>query len=1240
MHIPLELRQALKKKEVVFFCGAGVSKNSGLPDGEELLEELTKGLNLNCSEEGELDAQMLHIKKGLGEEQFKKELHKRLQLKEGTDLEVQKALQVQKALLKLSLNQEGLPRLVTTNIDDCFQQAAKQLEMKPCRHIAPALPTPRDYWASIVYLHGKLEGDDPNTSLVLCRDEFGEAYLEAGWARNFVVELFRHFHVVLIGYSNQDVLMKYFISALVSGRELGRKQDEKKISALVSREKSGRKQDEKKIWAFVKEGEKANYEGIEPIVWKDEEELKKGIIDWAKGELDFGNLRQILRSPTEQLSKKEEDEIIWALHENSDAFLKACCAFGSKEGGHFRRLLEIACGVRWDKEGRIIFQKDAPGYGLIGDCAIHTRDPHKPARLKSFCAIRQWVAGYMHSSFEWNSKNRREIGFLSEDYLLSFIRKAGGHCNDCLLRLFWEQWVKVRPLSKNHYIAWLDFLLRLTRNWIEDCPSASILYQMPLSPQSSLGPMGADIERRLLNFCWHIVFLFKSQGGNSLVMFPGDSQSRPEQCRKFLESNLESKPANKAGMLTCRDLADLFQHHILNFNDCDHLRTSLLFELSSAHQKESYSKKNVFSYTSTLFKKLLEEGNGQLEKLVESWLSHTDKHLNFLALHATEKHGLKQQLPLALDCVLKELDAPYFGELYCDVFEKFGKDIEQSRLKQLEASILKLPFGKATGLSPEGKDLRELYPKIGFLRYLKEGGACLSGEAEAELARLEAKKEQFKKKHPERPKRDKFSIPEEPEKMIALLNEEGWGHPSRWSLEECVLFDEEGWGHDTSQPPESKMEEDMLGRPNFHLGLLDKLEGHARVFMANVFWSRGQGGAENEELKKAREAFVKKMRELSVGVFFGGQPRYYVLAKIFESSRLKGAEALAFWKELWEYALSSDPLEEKAIFSLHDAINHPCGKLAEKPLLMLFDSRPKSGGGIPPEIRKYTDCIFEGKSDKHRLGQLVFARLINNLFFIDPKWTRENLIEKMRYKETEMSAYSFWDACTYGELFSRELLDELEDDLCALLKAGAKERQNLPADTFKCLVIQLAKCCFLKIESFDTEKKKKIQDIIRSFESEDRWTFFNILRYAEGMDLGQRKDRWGIIHSILEGVWPGERKFRILDVPLLRLVLEAGGALKEAIEFAKDFDAPLNPDSLNQFLYALKLYKKYSEERSLLLGYLSYLFKDAFKEADPSWLKWLQGELSKELTEREKKQVRWLWHSISEFRHAAWGGTE
>ena len=116
-------------------------------------------------------------------------------------------------------------RLVTTNFDLLFEKAyrkhrsAEKSKHKLSFHHAPILPPAKpEMFNGLMYLHGRLGTWPDERQLVLTTADFGAAYMLDGWALRFVVELFRNFHVVFIGYSLEDPTMRYLVSALAAAR--------------------------------------------------------------------------------------------------------------------------------------------------------------------------------------------------------------------------------------------------------------------------------------------------------------------------------------------------------------------------------------------------------------------------------------------------------------------------------------------------------------------------------------------------------------------------------------------------------------------------------------------------------------------------------------------------------------------------------------------------------------------------------------------------------------------------------------------------------------------------------------------------------------------------------------------------------------------------------------------------------------------------------------------------------------
>ena len=198
--IPPALQFAHENKEVVFFCGAGISCNLGLPTFEKLVEDVYKALtNKSLSEGPELSPdQTLHwLETQYERQEVREKLIKFLTIEDLDQTEVHEAI------LELS-KIDGAHRLVTTNADRGFIVAGAE---KDKVDTAPKLPVPKPLkWRSIVHLHGLIDPDNElsSESLVFTSGDFGAAYLTEGWAARFLVDLFRYFHVVFIGYSLKD----------------------------------------------------------------------------------------------------------------------------------------------------------------------------------------------------------------------------------------------------------------------------------------------------------------------------------------------------------------------------------------------------------------------------------------------------------------------------------------------------------------------------------------------------------------------------------------------------------------------------------------------------------------------------------------------------------------------------------------------------------------------------------------------------------------------------------------------------------------------------------------------------------------------------------------------------------------------------------------------------------------------------------------------------------------------------
>ena len=201
---PEPLLAALRSGRLVIFAGAGVSMGepSCLPDFAGLACKIAAGT-------GQTLQNLEPVDRFLGRLQHAGvDVHARaVQALSRGDL---KPTELHRDLLRLSSG-AGRVRVVTTNFDRLFEQASKDvLDSSPEVFQAPALPLGNDF-NGIVHVHGAIRYPE---GMVLTDRDFGRAYLTEGWARRFLVALFRQFTVLFVGYGHNDTVMNYLARAL------------------------------------------------------------------------------------------------------------------------------------------------------------------------------------------------------------------------------------------------------------------------------------------------------------------------------------------------------------------------------------------------------------------------------------------------------------------------------------------------------------------------------------------------------------------------------------------------------------------------------------------------------------------------------------------------------------------------------------------------------------------------------------------------------------------------------------------------------------------------------------------------------------------------------------------------------------------------------------------------------------------------------------------------------------------
>jgi hypothetical protein len=209
VELPDEILDAHERGELVFFVGAGVSrgKPSNLPLFDGLAKKLAQMASYPYSKRGGLDffiGQLESLPQGFDAHQHARTLISNPKSRFNP---------LHSAVVNLA-GIGGVFRVVTTNYDDHLASAARSASITvPDTWYAPALPLGNDF-AGLVHLHGSVRRSKED--MILTDRDFGRAYITDAWAVRFLLPMFDRFTVVFVGYSHDDVIMRYLALGLPS----------------------------------------------------------------------------------------------------------------------------------------------------------------------------------------------------------------------------------------------------------------------------------------------------------------------------------------------------------------------------------------------------------------------------------------------------------------------------------------------------------------------------------------------------------------------------------------------------------------------------------------------------------------------------------------------------------------------------------------------------------------------------------------------------------------------------------------------------------------------------------------------------------------------------------------------------------------------------------------------------------------------------------------------------------------
>jgi hypothetical protein len=250
-HLPERLLLAHAEGRVLIIAGAGVSMQSPacLPDFGSLVRRVFAhldkaiGANLAASRDDAnapeqtrslppLDAEqaaMLHRVISKEYDVALGMLERRMDSDQAKESTVRRAVAeilreatthspIHTSLVRLA-NRGGAATIATTNFDLLLESAASALRKPLPLYSLQGIPRPslRPEFSGVLHLHGALDPDPRrHPDLVLTDRDFGEHYLRRRAIPDFIYDVARIFHIVLVGYSLADPPMRYLLNAVAA----------------------------------------------------------------------------------------------------------------------------------------------------------------------------------------------------------------------------------------------------------------------------------------------------------------------------------------------------------------------------------------------------------------------------------------------------------------------------------------------------------------------------------------------------------------------------------------------------------------------------------------------------------------------------------------------------------------------------------------------------------------------------------------------------------------------------------------------------------------------------------------------------------------------------------------------------------------------------------------------------------------------------------------------------------------
>ncbi len=1173
--LPLALVEALESERLVFFCGAGISRDSGLPDFKTLTIEAIdrhSGTDQHVPIDPVLrdafstqqyDKALDILERNTAGNLLRDHIAERLTAPPigDTDLPLHGAIL---ALAKRRDAPDGNPRgyrLVTTNYDDRFERAG--LERRWIES-APHLSRPRaadDLPGYASFLHGRIETEktkrDPShRELVLTSADFGNAYMRDGFAARFVLELFREFTVLFIGYSINDPVMRYLVDIFATERVDQRKGQFNDAYAITSF-KDGQEAHERQLWQA---------KNVEPILYDStdgHQRLTDLMSAWSRlhksgADGRFSRFLEITRKPHAPGSSDSDlATAAWALADKH-----------SRTAERLANLIGLPSEAKGEPdEGASPMAPEDADISWFGPLLqaeiVDPRDERRPRKRCRLLEIPE-VARYL---CRWAMRHLTTDALVdwaieNEQLLLSSLREP---FFDALIPHL--QGGRNAPPVVGPYSHFWEVLIEIAVRHSTTNDLRSLFRAGPARP-SPPDALMRSIEQSEIQIAW------PSEPG----LWRKDAQFKPCKLSDLATFRIEGLGRR----ILPRRYKDLFTDPTDQTKARDDLApylddlTSLLLEICRLARTMDAPFATGESYVER--PSIQPDESNNLEHAQLSWLIEA-LVLSF-ARAATDDTDHATTIAMRWRHLWRREELTLFGRLYLHAAMVLPEVLKADRLiddlldppdvlwsSEYRAEVLPVLRLRATEASRDQQTamvhgLLEAPPAGTFradredmierfrgqrLAWLKLGGVVLTGKA---LSLAEA----YLMKHPasEDPRADEVFYRRHFVRVGAIGTGTSLvGQPIGVILASLKAnHDPQGWpirAWDRSKRVADWLREE----PQRFVEALDTFSGEADLPdgpFDGIFWALGSLKPERPEDAApviAAIDFVLRHDDRLITPYATAVAGWLENIASWANDKIDEERFFRLWDCTQAHA-PEDEVPTDASATLDSAINAFGGKLAEALRDRLWQTKPRVGQGLPDRFKARLEQLIHGETLASLHARLVYMQALDPLFAVDPGWTRQHLLPRLsRLGAFGVQAAWHWRAHLLYGAWSLQLAQAYRADFLEML--GALPDRD--SETFRAACQRFAALgaiygLFAEGETRQTCRTIGPEGLIVLLDTLQR-------RMVEG---DKPTEMWR--HSIgpwLERYWPAEARFSTEQVfeAIAELIIEADEAFADALAWAE-----------------------------------------------------------------------------------------